>query len=115
MAPADATGLWRQKNKPVWDSCDGMAGTYGWGDVTVDMEWAYRGHDGRVFAHVDAAMRARGWRLDKSSERGDWGWTKKLSGGVVATANLSGGAGSAPTSWGIEASAPPAIHPASGC
>jgi hypothetical protein len=104
----------RQKHEPTWDSCMGLAGTFGWDPVDVDISWRYTGHPALVRAHVKSTMASLGWKLDQRSA-GDLVWHRTLSTGQRASAELIGGPGWHPPGWDMQATAPPAIHPVKGC
>jgi hypothetical protein len=58
-------------------------------------------------------MTRLGWTYDAKGSGGTaWEWTRRLY-GQTATAMLS--MSPDPQSWGIEADAPPALHPVAGC
>jgi hypothetical protein len=97
--------------KPHWDSCDGQ--THGWDPATVDVDFVDRGQSaGHIAAQIDASMAAMGWRYDHASGNGAWYWSKRLSDGAKATAQLLGGPDVRPPSpWDLQASVPAATHP----
>lgn len=115
VLPSGVEATTAKKYAPQWDSCDGRDDTYGWDDVTVDLDWPYTGGDTGVRSHVRNRMRQLGWTQDTPPTSTEPTWTKQLDGGGEASAMLLGGTGSDPTSWMLQATAPPATHPVRGC
>jgi hypothetical protein len=51
--PADAEVMLRQANEPRWDSCDGRAGTFGWNNVTVNVQFRASEQPDALVAQID--------------------------------------------------------------
>lgn len=102
---------------PKWDSCDGIESTYGWDEPTVNLDFTGGGTDAQVIAHLKAALRTLGWTFDtaNSSPTGPWYWHKTVATNVQGTVQLLGGSASNPPDWDLQATTPPATHPATGC
>jgi hypothetical protein len=49
------------KIEPRWDSCDGMAGTYGWDPVIVQAGFRWAGSSQALVRLFDERLTARGW------------------------------------------------------
>ncbi|MGW4518061.1 hypothetical protein ACWEO4_40370 [Streptomyces sp. NPDC004393] len=114
--PPGAHVTLKQSVAPQWDSCDGITSTYGWDPATVDVDFSGGGTAPQVVAHVQTAMRGLGWTFDQGSiAQGSWTWHMKLADGGQASAQLIGGPGVEPPGWSLQATAPPASHPSTGC
>ncbi|MFD7876781.1 hypothetical protein ACFV5G_22180 [Streptomyces sp. NPDC059766] len=117
VAPAGAHISSRDAAKPRWDSCDGIESTYGWDEPTVDLEFTGGGTDAQVVAHLKSALRKLGWTFDtaNSAPTGPWYWHKTVASNVQGTVQLLGGSAFTPSDWDLQATTPPATHPATGC
>lgn len=116
--PADAEVTLRQEVEPRWDSCDARAGTFGWDDVTVAVQFRSRTAARTLISDADTALRAAGWQLAGTlSSRLGLGarWTRTVSGTTVANATLAPGSRGEGTYWELDAVAPPQGHRVSGC
>jgi hypothetical protein len=49
------------KIEPRWDSCDGMAGTFGWDPVVVQVGFQWAGSSQALMDLLDERLTARGW------------------------------------------------------
>src|SRR5262249_29683247 len=49
------------KVEPRWDSCDGMAGTFGWDPVVLQVGFRWTGSSHALAGIVNARLGARGW------------------------------------------------------
>jgi len=118
--PAETDVMLRQANEPRWDSCDGQAGTFGWNNVTFDVQFRVREQPDTLVGQVDEVLTGAGWHRMEASGTPlgpNARWSRTLSGPIVATAVLSEGTrgdGSG-TYWDIGAAAPPQGRQASGC
>lgn len=118
--PADAEVMLRQANEPRWDSCDGRAGTFGWDNVTVSVQFRASEQPDTLVAQVDKVLTGAGWHRVEASGTplGPAArWSRTLSGPTVATALLSVGTGGPGTRsyWELDAVAPPRGQQVSGC
>ena len=108
--------------RPIWDSCDGRAGTQGWSDVVDAYEFTSARSAATVVENAEASMKIAGWKL-QSTSMSSLGpsavWTKTVTGNVVAQALLAvgtrGPSRHSPSYWDFLASAPPEGRRASGC
>ena len=117
VAPAGARISSRDTVKPMWDSCDGVASSYGWDDPRVELDFTGGGTDAQVVAHLKSALRTLGWTFDTadSDPTGPWFWHRTVAGGVQGTVQLLGGSAFTPSGWNLQASTPPATRPVTGC
>jgi hypothetical protein len=118
--PADAEVMLRQANEPRWDSCDGRAGTFGWNNVTVNVQFRASEQPDALVAQIDKVLTEAGWHRTNAWETPlgpNARWSRTLSGPTVATALLSPGTrgGGNGSYWDLDAVAPPQGHQASGC
>ncbi len=63
-APCDACqfpAAYALKIEPRWDSCDGMAGTFGWDPVIIQAGFQWAGSRQALVALIDERLTARGW------------------------------------------------------
>ena len=51
------------KIEPPWDSCDGMAGTFGWDPVTIQVGFRWTGSDQSLMNQLNQNLTARGWAV----------------------------------------------------
>jgi hypothetical protein len=104
---------------PHWDSCDGRAGTWGWGDITVDNHFTSGLATDAVIAHATATMAALRWTaqpLMKTPQGAVIHWTKTTAGNASANAQLSLDQNTPGAhTWDLSAGAPPEGQRASGC
>ena len=117
VAPAGAHITTRGAYKPTWDSCDGIAATYGWVEPTVDLDFTGGGTDEQVITQLKSALQALGWTFDTadSDPTGPWYWHRTVATHVQGTVRLLGGSAFDPTDWELQATTPPAAHPVTGC
>jgi hypothetical protein len=115
VVPPGAHVTLKQSVEPQWDSCDGIRSTYGWDEATVNVDFTGGGPALTTVSYVQVAMRGLGWTFDGSIAQGTWAWHKKLADGGQASAQLLGGPNVEPPGWTLQATAPPATHPSSGC
>jgi hypothetical protein len=117
VAPAGAHITLKDAVKPRWDSCDGVASTYGWDEPRVDLDFTGGGTDARVVVHLKSALRTLGWTFDpvNSDPSGPWFWHRTVAGDVQGTVQLLGGSAFDPSDWDLLATAPPAARPVTGC
>ena len=101
--------------EPRWDSCDGRSSTYGWSvaseyaDFTVGTESQVS-----VVDHVRAAMSKLGWAYVPERSGGkQWAWSRQVN-GSTATAEMDAPQSQA-SPWSLDAEAPPAVNPSTGC
>jgi hypothetical protein len=118
--PEDAEVMLRQANEPRWNSCDGRAGTFGWDNVTVHVQFRTSRQPDALVAQIDEVLTEAGWRRAGASETPlgpSTRWLRTLSGSTVATALLSPGTrgGGNGTYWDLDAAAPPRGQQASDC
>ena len=89
--PPNATVQYAHYNEPHVDSCDGMAGTFGWDDASAQIEFTWPGSPSALIRYVGAALMQFGWGTYKpEAEDGVPGaaWTRRLSNGTTASAQL---------------------------
>ncbi|HET6877931.1 MAG TPA: hypothetical protein VFH38_10415 [Jatrophihabitans sp.] len=114
-APSAAHVTFRQKTEPVWDSCDGEPGTFGWDNVTVLAEFRGGGSPTAIVHRVRDAMRHLGWIYRaRFSGRGIWYWYRSLSNGKLARAELDGPS-QGTDKWDLLARAQPSARRVRGC
>jgi hypothetical protein len=118
--PADAEVMLRQASEPRWDSCDGRAGTFGWDNVTVNVQFRETEKPDALVAHIDEVLTGAGWRRVEASGTplGPTArWSRSLSGPTVATAALGPGTRGDGSGiyWELGATAPPQGQHVSGC
>jgi hypothetical protein len=58
------------KIEPRWDSCDGLAGTFGWDPAIVQMGFRWDKTAQELLAALNARLRAKGWEM---GEPPTWG------------------------------------------
>lgn len=116
VIPAGARVIHEDRVEPRWDSCDGQRSTYGWDPAVVDADFGTGAtSQQQVVAHVSAAMGRLAWAYDaKDSGGGQWVWSRQGSGRTATTTLLSPDVLGAPM-WSLDAEAPPAAHPVTGC
>jgi hypothetical protein len=113
--PKDARIAYRHNIEPLWDSCDGQAGTFGWNDVVVQVHFRSSTKPREMFADAARVLARQGWKLGRLSEPDGPGlrsdWTKpSLSASSVSLSNNT-----PDTAWDLYASAVPLGQRASGC
>jgi hypothetical protein len=118
--PAHAQVIGRQGGEPIWDSCDGRPGTFGWDDIVVDVEFTTGEEPRRLLAQADTVLTHEGWKLANASTSplGPGArWTRPITGSTVATVSLNPGTAGAgaEASWDLHAFAPPKGQRSSGC
>jgi hypothetical protein len=105
--------------EPLWDSCDGRAGTFGWDDVSVDFELKTDQTPAAFVAGTAQALRGSGWNVEQLSDQGGPYLTgsRILDGTIPLKVVLSPSSQSAggPVAWVLSASAPPSGPVATGC
>lgn len=65
------------KIEPRWDSCDGMAGTFGWDPVIIQVGFRWTGSSQALVDLLNEQLSARGWagRAEQSwADNGDAVW-----------------------------------------
>jgi hypothetical protein len=70
-------------NEPLWTSCDGIAGTWGWSDLVVSANFLTSEDELVVFAHAHKVVSKLGWKTERLPEdRGigsvTWTWKKVI-------------------------------------
>lgn len=63
-SPCDACqfpATYALKIEPRWDSCDGMAGTFGWDPVIIQVGFRWAGSSQALAGLLDERLTARGW------------------------------------------------------
>jgi hypothetical protein len=113
--PPSAKIEYAHYDEPAWDSCDGMAGTWGWDDPSVQVEFSWQGSSTSLLDHAKAALAHDGWGgFAQQVQNGVPGgaWTKKLSNGTTAQVQVGSDGGG---SWFVFGQAPPVGQPSSGC
>ena len=101
------------KSEPKRDSCDGRAGTEGWGQVVVQASFRWPGSHSALFVKVGSGLSALGWNQTPIPGQNEAIWKKSLNNGSAATAMLSLSPLGDPD-WEFVALAPPVGKPA-GC
>lgn len=96
------------------DSCDGRAGTQGWGQVVVQAGFVWKGTPAELVSQVGRHLASLGWNnlSTDASNTGRGSWAKRLTNGSTASASLFPGQ---PPDWEFVAVAPPVGRAASGC
>ena len=116
--PSGADVMMRQQNGSTWDSCDGRAGTFGWSDLTADVEFHSRKDPRLLLDDADKALRAAGWQFASAmdSPLGPGArWTRTVAGSTLASVILSPATGGNGTYWNLQALAPPQGQRTQGC
>ena len=117
--PSDARVQHHSAGGPIRDSCDGRPGTEGWSPVSNDYQFTSTRSAEAVIATAQARLKGAGWTQTAAitSPAPLVMWTKTVSEGVVAHAQLSVGSPGpkGPSYWDLGATAPPDGTPASGC
>jgi hypothetical protein len=121
--PDHAQVLLHQAHEPTWDSCGGRSGTFGWSNVSVNIQ--FRTNDTNdpadaVLASADHTLSAAGWKRSETfnSPLGPGArCSRTVPGGAQATAALTPGTpGSrAQLYWDLTAFAPPQGQRVNGC
>jgi len=96
------------------DSCDGRAGTQGWGQVVVQAGFAWNGTPAELVAQVGGHLASLGWNQVRTGTTSSGGvsWAKQLTNGSTASVSLFPGQ---TPNWEFVAVAPPVGRAASGC
>ena len=101
--------------EPLWDSCDGQAGTFGWNDVVVQVHFRSSTQLREVFAHAASVLARQGWKAGRVSEPDGRGlrsdWTKPSPSALSVSLSNN----TPDTAWDLFASAAPLGRRASGC
>jgi hypothetical protein len=119
--PNDAKVQSHSAGGPIWDSCDGHPSTQGWSDVINSYEFTSAHSAATVVESAEASMKIAGWKLSATSHSPlgpSAGWTKTVSGNVVARVLLGVGTRgpNEPSYWDLVGGrASPAGTRASGC
>jgi hypothetical protein len=58
--PPDADIEYRRDDGPLWGSCDGREGTYGWDDVVFQVHFSSKRLSSEILARADDALSAKG-------------------------------------------------------
>jgi len=59
------------KVEPRWDSCDGMAGTFGWDPVVIQVGFRWTGSSHALVDLLDERLGAQGWAKGPAPSWGD--------------------------------------------
>ena len=112
--PKNSEIVYRNDVEPLWDSCDGRPGTFGWDAVVVQIHFRSALSSAHIESNADAQMRNLGWMPDTrfSTSIPTVAWTKQLRNVTEANAHLELEADGA---WTLIASAPPVGPRARGC
>jgi hypothetical protein len=89
--PPNAKIEYAHYNEPRWDSCDGIAGTFGWDDPSAQIEFTWTGSPTALIGYAEAALAPSGWGAytpEVSNGLPGAGWTKRLNNGTTARAQL---------------------------
>lgn len=116
LIPAGSQISYESRTEPIWNSCDGRKSTYGWSPAAVSARFSTgAASEQQVLARARATMAGHGWTYSPGvSGHGQWLWHRQVAGGA-AVATLQYGAQGTPRSWSLDAQAPPAVHPVTGC
>ena len=113
--PNDARIAYRHNIEPLWDSCDGQAGTFGWSDVVMQVHFRTSTKPREVFAHAASVLARQGWMPGRVSEPDGPGlrsdWTKRSPSALSVSLSNN----TPDTAWDLYASAAPLGRRASGC
>ena len=116
--PPGADVTLRQQNGSTWDSCDGRTATFGWSNLTADVEFRSRKAPRLLLDDADKALRAAGWQYANAQDSplGPGArWTRTVAGSTQASAILSPATGGNGTYWKLQALAPPLGQRTQGC
>jgi hypothetical protein len=112
--PAGAQVAYVHRNEPLWEACDGRAGTWGWSDVVVQASFVSSEPESAVFAHANKVASKLGWARDSIGAPHGPGalltWTKAIPPADPVSLTLSHDG-----SWLLFATATPPGHPVNGC
>ncbi|HEY5265542.1 MAG TPA: hypothetical protein VIJ40_01885 [Acidimicrobiales bacterium] len=114
--PAEVSTHYVWNMEPHQDSCDGMAGTFGWSQVVVQSGFSFRGPPRALFDAMSKRLSELGWKVrsqEGSSSTPNYGWHKTLTNGSYAQVNVQRSLDS--SAWELVATAPPVGTVASGC
>ena len=113
--PKDARIAYRHNIEPLWDSCDGQVGTFGWSDVVVQVHFRSSTKRREVFAHVASVLARQGWIAGRVSEPDGPGlrsdWTKPSPSALSVSLSNN----TPDMAWDLYASAAPLGRRVSGC
>lgn len=115
--PPDARILYRNDVEPHWDSCDGMASTYGWDDVVIQVHFSSATTEEAVFSHAAAELAAQRWpEVPLGLVPGVTAkmWSKLLANGTTGKLAITKD-NYGTSEWTLFASAPPDGQRVSGC
>jgi len=104
--PQDIGASYAIKTEPQHDSCDGMAGTQGWGPVSVQAGFQWSEGLPALLDYMNPRLTTLGW------SGGSGRWTKALhneTGAILLVTNEGG------SHWELVATANPVGKAASGC
>lgn len=87
--PPGAKVVLRTHSEPVWDSCDGMSGTFGWDPARVVIE--LQPGPAATMVLVSRHLADTGWTQAATLDYTHTRWTKALSTGQVAQADVVSG------------------------
>jgi hypothetical protein len=113
--PPSAKIEYAHYDEPAWDSCDGMAGTSGWDDPSVQVEFEWSSSPTTVIDFAKVALTHDGWgSFTPQVQNGLLGgaWTKRLKNGTTAQVQVGSDGGG---SWFVFGQAPPVGQRVSGC
>lgn len=113
--PANSFVQYAHYDEPRWDSCDGMTGTFGWDDPSVQINFTWSGSPTALISGVKRVLAESGWgAFMPQVNNGVPGaaWKKTLDNGTIAQAQL---AAESYGGWSLFAQAPPVGQRVSGC
>jgi hypothetical protein len=113
--PPNATVAYAHYDEPMWDSCDGRAGTGGWDKVVVQINFAWSGSPTGLIGRVRTVLEQSGWgNYRPLVNDGIPGaeWSKNLQTGTGASVQLTA---EPDGSWTLIGQALPVGTRTSGC
>lgn len=115
--PENAASSYVWKMEPHQDSCDGMAGTFGWSEVVVQSGFQWKGTSQDLAHSLSQRLFRLGWRTGAPVGipvgQPEFAWSKTLTNGTEATLTVGRAANGSP--WQLTAVAPPVGRAAGGC
>lgn len=106
------------KIEPAWDSCDGMAGTFGWDPVVIQVGFSWPGSSRALVEVVSKRMRLRGWARGAAplwTDGGDYVWVSPRGHTPSAELELDRPSTAGTDQWMASVQAKPQGRMASGC